>query len=86
MIWFLTRKVVKAEREKRKAERSQSSAIKEQIKRYHELGDFEAPKLWINEDVKDFFKFDNSKELKDIKLIDYKHHGKISMPVAVWLV
>lgn len=62
---------------------NQIDGIKEQIKTYHELGDYEAPKLWINEEVKDFFEFDNSKELKDIKLIDYKHHKKISMPVAV---
>ena len=62
---------------------NQIDGIKEQIKRYHEKGDFEAPKLWINPEVDDFFKFDNSKELKDIKLIDYKHHEKISMPVAV---
>ena len=62
---------------------NQIEGIKEQIKRYHELGDYEAPKLWINPEIKDFFDFDNSKELKDIKLIDYKHHGKISMPVAV---
>ncbi len=62
---------------------NQIDGIKEQIKRYYELGDYEAPKLWINPEIKDFFKFDNSKELKDIKLIDYKHHGKISMPVAV---
>ncbi len=62
---------------------NQVEGIKEQIKRYKELGDYPAPKLWINPDIKDFYKFDNSKELKDIKLIDYKHHGKISMPVAV---
>lgn len=62
---------------------NQIDGIKEQIERYHELGDYPAPKLWINPEIKDFFKFDNSKELKDIKLIDYKHHGKISMPVAV---
>lgn len=62
---------------------NQIDGIKEQIKRYYELGDYDAPKLWINPEIKDFFKFDNSKELKDIKLIDYKHHGKISMPVAV---
>ena len=42
-----------------------------------------APKLWINEEIDDFFKFDNSKELKDIKLMNYEHLGKISMPVAV---
>ena len=62
---------------------NQIDGIKEQIKRYEELGDYEAPTIWINPDIKDFFSFDNSKELKDIKLINYKHHGKISMPVAV---
>ena len=40
------------------------------------------PKLWINPDIDDFFKFDNSKDLKDIKIEDYKHMGKISMEVA----
>lgn len=43
---------------------------------------FAAPKLWINPKVKDFFQFDNSKELKDIKLINYQHQGKITMPVT----
>lgn len=62
---------------------NQVDGIKEQIKRYHELGDFASPKLWLNPEIKDFYQFDNSKELKDIKLIDYEHHGKISMPVAV---
>lgn len=40
------------------------------------------PKLWINPDIDDFFKFDNSKDLKDVKIEDYKHMGKISMDVA----
>lgn len=62
---------------------NQIEGIKEQIKRYEELGDYPAPKLWLNPEIKDFFSFDNSKELKDIKLVDYKHHGKIQMPVAV---
>ena len=35
----------------------------------------EAPKLWINPEIDDFLKFDNSKELKDIRLIDYEHVG-----------
>ena len=42
-----------------------------------------APKLWINPEIKDFYKFDNSKQLKDIKLVNYEHLGKIPMPVAV---
>jgi thymidylate synthase len=62
---------------------NQIDGIKEQIRRYEELGDFPAPTLWLNLEIKDFFAFDNSKELKDIKLIDYQHHGKIEMPVAV---
>ena len=40
------------------------------------------PKLWINPLVHDFFKFDNSKDLKDVRIDDYKHMGKISMDVA----
>ncbi len=63
--------------------KNQLDGIKEQIKRYEELGDFKAPKLWLNPEVKDFFKFDNSKELKDIKINDYEHHGNIKMPVAI---
>ena len=62
---------------------NQIDGIKEQIRRYEELGDFPAPKLYINPNVKDFFEFDNSRELKDIALIDYNNHGKIEMEVAV---
>ena len=40
------------------------------------------PELWINPEIKDFFMFDNSKELKDVKVKKYKHMGKISMDVA----
>ena len=61
---------------------NQIDGIKEQINRYETLEDIEAPKLWLNEEVKDFYDFDNSKELKDIKILDYKHHGKISFPIA----
>lgn len=66
---------------------NQIDGIKEQLKRRDEVvkkegKTYPAPQLWINPEVKDFFKFDNSKELKDIKLIDYKHMGKISMPVT----
>ena len=40
------------------------------------------PKLELNKDIDDFFKFDNSKELKDVKITDYKHMGKITFPIA----
>ena len=57
---------------------NQIDGIKEQMKRKP----LPAPKLWINPEVKDFFKFDNSKELKDIHLENYQHQGKIAMPVT----
>ncbi len=61
---------------------NQIDGIKEQIRRFEELKNLKAPKLWINPEVKDFFKIDNSRELKDIKIIDYQHHGKIEFPIA----
>lgn len=61
---------------------NQIDGIKEQIKRFDENGSLPAPKLWLNPEVKDFFEFDNSRDLKDIKLEDYKHMGKISFPIA----
>ena len=42
----------------------------------------ERPELWLNPDVDDFFQFDNSKDLRDIKIINYKHLGKIKIPIA----
>ncbi len=62
---------------------NQIDGIKEQINRYKTMEDLPAPKLWINKEIKDFYKFDNSKELLDIKLENYEHRGKISMDVAV---
>ena len=61
---------------------NQIDGIKEQIRRFDENGSLPAPKLWLNPEVKDFFEFDNSKDIKDIKLIDYQHMGKISFPIA----
>ena len=57
---------------------NQIDGIKEQIRRYDELGDFKAPEIWINPEVKNFYDFDNSKELKDIKLEGYQHLGKLT--------
>lgn len=61
---------------------NQVEGIKEQIKRGDTLEDLPAPELWLNPEVKDFYEFDNSRELKDIKIRSYKHHGKISFPIA----
>jgi thymidylate synthase len=62
---------------------NQLDGIKEQIRVYREKGCPPAPKLWINPEVKDFFQFDSSKELKDIRLEGYEYNMKISMPVSV---
>lgn len=61
---------------------NQVNGIEEQIRRHNELGDFKAPKLWINPNIKYFYKFDNSKECSDVKVLNYKHHGKISFPLS----
>ena len=61
---------------------NQIGGIKEQIKRFDELGDKEAPTLWLNPEIKDFYEFDNSKELKDIKVENYEHLGPIKFEVA----
>ncbi|CUB31902.1 Thymidylate synthase 1 [Bacillus cereus] len=40
---------------------------------------FEAPELWINPEVKDFYDF----TIDDFKLINYKHGDKLLFEVAV---
>ncbi len=55
--------------------------IKTQMERLDDA--YDAPKLWLNPEIKNFYDYDNSKELKDIKLENYKYHEKIKMKVAV---
>lgn len=62
---------------------NQLDGIKQQIALFKEKGCPSAPKLWINPEIKDFFAFDNSKDLKDIRLENYEYNTKISMPVSV---
>lgn len=61
---------------------NQIDPIREQIARFDEKGSLPAPKLWLNPEVKDFFDFDSSRDCADVKLIDYRHMGKISFPIA----
>ncbi len=65
---------------------NQVSGIRDQISRYEAAKKAKtlppAPKLWLNPEIKDFYDFDHSKELKDIKLIDYKNLGAIKMPIT----
>ena len=60
---------------------NQVEGIKEQMSRIDMA--YDAPTLELNENIKDFYEFDNSKELKDIKIKDYKYHSKIKMPISV---
>lgn len=65
---------------------NQVEGITEQILRYDRAvkdGTLpKAPKLWINPEIHDFKDFDNSRELKDIKLENYENLGTIKMPVT----
>ncbi|MBC8544610.1 thymidylate synthase [Bianquea renquensis] len=56
---------------------NQVEGIRLQLTRRAEA--FEAPALWINPEIQDFYAF----QIQDIKLIGYKSHDKISMEVAV---
>ena len=62
---------------------NQLEGINQQIERFNANGCPVAPKLWINPDIKDFFDFDHSRELLDIKLENYQYNVKIKMPVSV---
>lgn len=65
---------------------NQIPGIREQIARYnaaiksHSIPS--APKLWLNPAITDFYAFDHSRALKDIRLEDYNHLGIIKMPVT----
>lgn len=65
---------------------NQIEGIREQIGRYDRAlkeGTMpSAPQLWLNPEVKDFYDFDNSSKLEDIKLENYQHLGVIKMPVT----
>ncbi len=56
---------------------NQVEALKLQLSRRERA--YEAPKLWINPEIHDFYGF----TVEDIKLIGYRHHDAISMEVAV---
>lgn len=66
---------------------NQIEDIREQLRRRDEKIKtdgklFDAPKLWINPKITNFFEFDNSKDLADIRLENYEHQGKIAMKVT----
>ena len=65
---------------------NQIDGIKEQIARYEEAVEKgtlpSAPKLWINPEIDDFYQCDSSRDLKDIRLENYRHLGVIKMPVT----
>lgn len=61
---------------------NQVEGIQEQIRRFDTLEDLPAPTLWLNPHCNDFFDFDNSKDLKDVCLKNYRHHGKIQFQIT----
>lgn len=61
---------------------NQIDGIKEQIRRGETLEDLPAPTLWLNPEIDNFYDFDNSTECRDVKVLNYKHHGKIRFPIA----
>ncbi|MBO7132487.1 thymidylate synthase [Candidatus Saccharibacteria bacterium] len=65
---------------------NQIDGIKEQISRYDKAKKAgtlpEPPKLWLNPDIKNFYDFDSSRALKDIRLENYENLGTIKMPVT----
>ncbi|MBR2578951.1 MAG: thymidylate synthase, partial [Clostridia bacterium] len=65
---------------------NQIDGIKKQIRRFDEAKQTntlpETPHLIINPKIKNFYDFDNSRELKDIKLDNYQNLGVIKMPVT----
>ena len=65
---------------------NQIDGIREQISRYDKTIKSDtlppAPTLWLNPNITDFYDFDSSRELKDIKLEGYEHLGIIKMPVT----
>lgn len=61
---------------------NQVDGIKEQLHRYYTKKPLPAPTLWLNPDIKDFHDFDHSKDITDIKLLNYQHMGKIAFPIS----
>ena len=55
--------------------RDHFNQVKEQLTRQP----YDAPTLWLNPEKRVVADF----EMKDIKVLDYKHHGTIKAPVAV---
>ena len=36
----------------------------------------------ISQEYKNFYDYDNSRDCKDVKVLNYKHHGKIKFPIS----
>lgn len=65
---------------------NQVDGIREHIARYDEAVKTNslppAPTLWLNPEITDFYAFDSSKALKDIRLENYQNLGTIKMPIT----
>lgn len=61
---------------------NQIDGIQEQLDRWKTNGSYPAPTLALNPEIKNFYDFDSSRDIKDIRLENYRHMGKISMPIS----
>ena len=66
--------------------KNQIDGITEQLERGEkinrgELEDLAAPELWIDPNLTDLQNIDD-KELSNVKILKYKHHGPIKIPIA----
>lgn len=60
----------------------QVEQMKELLRRWKETEPLPAPKLWLNPEITDFYAFDSSRDIKDVRLEGYSHRGKLAMPLT----
>lgn len=61
----------------------QLDGINIQLNREENYQDYPAPQIEIDKSVRELDQFDNSRELKHIKILNYKHHGPIKFNVSI---
>lgn len=61
---------------------NQLEQMNELLERWKTKGALTAPRLVLNPEIDDFYAFDSSRDLKDIRLEGYSHLGKLAMPLT----
>lgn len=65
-----------------KAFKQDTEIIERNLKAIDYVENPNKPELYINRDIKDFFKFNTDDECKDVKVLKYKDMGQISFPIS----